>query len=545
MHTLSDIIKSRVKISEVISRYCKIQILGQRMVISCPFHMEKTPSCYIQNDKCRFHCFGCSESGDIFTFVQKMHNISFRESCLKIADWYGIQVQEKHQFTAIKKYIQILNHLTTWFHDNLLRSFDTLKYLQMRNIVSNTQNQFKLGYFSTLKQFQQFCHDNKITKENLTYIGLPYSLLNIMQKRIIFPIFDNTNSRQVIAFGARKISDANNFPKYINSAESTLFSKKQSLYGLHYLHSSTQKYKEIFLVEGYLDVLTLFQFDIPSVATLGTAANATHLQTLWSKYKNITVCFDGDIAGQNAMQKLAVIALSTIQPGHSISFIKLPNDLDPANFLNIHTKNDWNHLPRISLVRFCWESANLASIYHTKGIEHAVKAYENLCLLTKETQNSYIKNLYLKTWKNYWYEEVHFAGKLQHNKKNTQLTQNASKKHYINSNMTYIKILFSTIIHHPSIIDYVCDELLNIELTQSFDNMREALLKFHEQYLEKNYKKTLDFLHENEFTDMVNVCCAPETYQLAPFILQSNDIQQISQHWKEVYKLYLNTIQSK
>ncbi len=313
-------IRNTADIVDIVSEAVLLKKSGRNYIGLCPFHSEKTPSFTVSPEKQIFHCFGCGEGGNVFTFLMKQHGFSFPEALKTLASRYGvdlpIQALSPSQKSRIKERENLLavNKLALDFFCNALHKSaagsKAMTYLNKRGMSQDTIAEFKLG-------FAPKGWDNLTDFFNKKKIGLPLvekSGLIIARKntsgfydrfrdRIIFPIFDL--SQQVIGFGGRVMDDS--LPKYINSPETLLYNKSRSLYGLQQAKNSCRETETVYIVEGYFDLLTLHQHRIlNSVATLGTALTEEHVRSLkgfiGGNGKFILV-YDSDDAGVNAAQR--------------------------------------------------------------------------------------------------------------------------------------------------------------------------------------------------------------------------------------------------
>jgi DNA primase len=329
-------LKARLDIVDVVSEYVEIKRAGQNYKGLCPFHSEKTPSFMISPDKQIFHCFGCGAGGDVIHFVMKYENLSFHESLKLLAKKAGISLKEYKALDADdrlrEKLVEILKAASEFFTENLRRSKTASEYLTDRGLAGETVRSFSLGY--ALKDWHNLSHYLKAK-------GFPPSLVvqsgvvssgdkgiyDIFRGRIMFPIRDIQG--EVIAFGGRVMDDAQ--PKYLNSPDSPLFKKGETLYGLDYAKEDIRKKGYALITEGYFDVLLCHQNGFRnSVAPLGTALTAGHLQKLKRFTRKVVVVFDGDEAGKSAARRAIPLLL---EQSFVPKILLLPERDDPDSFL--------------------------------------------------------------------------------------------------------------------------------------------------------------------------------------------------------------------
>lgn len=333
-------IRSHNDIVDVISEYVTLEKSGTSYKAKCPFHTEKTPSFSVSPDKQIFHCFGCGEGGNVISFIMKIENLAFVDALKLLADRVGMILPEKNETIDKERYkkkqIQYLIHTEAakYFYQNLKKSEIVLRYLKKRNITSKTIIKFGLGFASD--NWEDLYHhllSKKYTKEEINQSGLIVEKKNQQgefydrfRNRLIFPVFDLTN--RVIAFGGRVLD--NKLPKYLNSPETPIFSKGYHLYGLNHAKSNIEK-GQIIIVEGYMDVISLYQYGIKNVvASLGTALTKQQARLLNRYADEVVIAYDGDEAGQKATLR-ALDILSSV--GCRVKVMQLPNGLDPDEYI--------------------------------------------------------------------------------------------------------------------------------------------------------------------------------------------------------------------
>ncbi len=329
-------LKTRFDIVDVISEYIELKRAGQNFKGLCPFHSEKTPSFMVNPDRQRFHCFGCNAGGDVINFVMKYENMSFQEVVRLFAKKAGIELKAYRASDSgggLKdKLLEI--HLTASkaFVENLARSKTAQAYLRRRGLTEETIRFFSLGY--AMKDWHHLSNYLKVKgfqAQAIAQSGLVSSgekgVYDIFRDRIMFPICDV--SGDIIAFGGRVMDDTQ--PKYLNSPESVLFKKGDTLYGLNVAKDAIRKKGYAIIVEGYLDVIMSHQYEFTNtVAPLGTALTTGHLQKLKRFTKRAVLVFDGDDAGQSAARRSIPILVGQ---GFSTGILLLPEKEDPDSFL--------------------------------------------------------------------------------------------------------------------------------------------------------------------------------------------------------------------
>lgn len=300
---------------DIISDYLSLKKTGSVYVALCPFHNERTPSFVVSPTKNIFKCFGCGISGNAIKFIMEYEKISFSEAVIKIAQKYGITVKyigndkEKH----LKGLYSLTRQITDFYKNQLKESQIAREYLRKRGILPQTIIDFEIGYSpENPERFNKFVQENNISIEGLNKIGLISAhndkIYDKFSGRIIFPIRDHKGN--IVGFGGRAL-DENRHPKYLNSPETQVYKKSKVLYGLfENSHIIKEKSKAV-IVEGYMDLISLYQIGIKNVvATLGTALTKEHANLLKKYIKEAIVMFDSDEAGKKAAIRAAEILLS-------------------------------------------------------------------------------------------------------------------------------------------------------------------------------------------------------------------------------------------
>ncbi|MCX6151146.1 MAG: DNA primase [Ignavibacteriales bacterium] len=336
-------VRSAVNIVDVISESVQLRKRGKNYVGLCPFHQEKTPSFTVSSDKQIFHCFGCHAGGNVFKFLMDLQNISFVEAVQDIAKRAGINLEfQETAPTEEQSEQEILYDINTlvarFFLNNLLQSLQgeiARNYFAERNIKLQTQRIFGLGYaLPEWESIVKFVKENNIDLDKAKYLGIiekneSGGYYDKFRGRIIFPIF-SPNGR-VIAFGGRVMEKSENTAKYLNSPESAIYSKRRSLYGLYHSKEEIRKLDKALLVEGYMDLISLYQGGVKNVvASSGTALTEEQVQMLSRYTKNVVVFYDADPAGIKASIRSIELL---VKQDFDVKIAELPKGEDPDSFI--------------------------------------------------------------------------------------------------------------------------------------------------------------------------------------------------------------------
>ncbi len=324
-------IKSKVDIVDIISEYVNLNKTGQNYKALCPFHSEKTPSFFVSPTKQLFHCFGCGKGGDLISFLMEYEKISFQEAISMLASRVGIELSISTPSSLTKDKFYKIYDITANFYLSKLKESDLVKkYLKNRGIDEKSIEKFKIGYApkdknSLYKHLKSHGFD-----ENLIRLS---RLINkeedFFQDRIMIPITDSTG--RIIAFGGRSLEDSINIPKYINSPETPIFKKGDTIFGLYEAKQHIRQKGYAILMEGYLDVILSHQYGFSnSIAPLGTALTFQQLNKIKRFTNKILLSFDSDKAGIKAVERCMSLLL---QAGFIIKIVVLPQGEDPASLL--------------------------------------------------------------------------------------------------------------------------------------------------------------------------------------------------------------------
>lgn len=332
-------IKSRIDIIDLISEYVQLKKAGQNWKGLCPFHAEKTPSFTVSQAKQMFHCFGCSTGGDIFAFVMKHEHLSFQEALSLLARKSGVTLPDAGSFRKTserdEKVRSILHEARDYFSEQLARSAKAAAYVKGRGIAAELIESFRIGYapdgWQNLLRYLRGkgCRDQEILESGLAVSGNK-GLYDMFRNRVMFPITNMSGS--VVAFGGRAFDDAT--PKYLNSPETAVFRKSETLFGLYHAKEHVRRENRALIAEGYMDVVICHQYGFRNVvAPLGTALTAAHIRKLRTLTDRAVLVFDGDAAGKAAAKR----ALPLIcQNNLAASILLLPDQEDPDSYLKKH-----------------------------------------------------------------------------------------------------------------------------------------------------------------------------------------------------------------
>jgi len=398
-------IRARSDIVEVISDRILLKKSGANYKGLCPFHSEKTPSFIVSPAKQIFHCFGCNEGGNVYQFVMKIENISFPDSVLLLARKYGINITDqkiKGVNSSQKNTLYDVNAMAAEFFQRQLSDLPQGKtareYLRKRGITDNIIESFKIGYASTSWDgVHQFLKKKGISTDIQNSAGLIKERENgggyvdRFRERIIFTISDSEG--RVVGFGGRVLNDTDSRPKYLNSPETLVYKKGNILYGLNITKDSIRKSKEAFLVEGYFDLITVYQHGIKNIiATSGTALTEDHARILRRYTDTVTLVFDGDEAGRNASDRGGIVLLNG---GVKVKVISLPYGNDPDNFIREKRGEGFLNIARESKTFMEYIINKAIAESDLKSLDEKIRCINSIIPFLSIINNSVERSIYL------------------------------------------------------------------------------------------------------------------------------------------------------
>lgn len=471
MSSPKDIIKERLTIEDCISSYIELLPSGKNFKARCPFHNEKTPSFFVSPDRNSFYCFGCGSGGDIFTFVEKFEGVDFRGALKILAERTGVKLEENNNIQKDEKEILylIMEKATQYFESEFEKNNLARIYLHERGLVDQTIKDFRIGFApASWRSVSDFLLKSGFKESDLSKVGLikksekdNKSFYDRFRSRIMFPITDS--SGRVIAFSGRIFGEQDKDfeqAKYINSVDSVLFNKSNTLFGIDKAKLNIRKKGYTILVEGQLDLLMSHQSGLHNtVAVSGTAlASSTendntginNLGLIRRLSPNVILAFDGDEAGLRATRRSAMIAFSLDMQ------VKVANNLDgrdPADIMK-ENKDEWKDIIRNSKHIISFEIDNMIEKSKnirdwSKHIREFIFPYMNN-IKSKIEQSNYIKEIHDKTGIR---EEAIYTDFENYQKANLILEENINiEKDQLPRQSLLEKQLFSIIFYFENIL---------------------------------------------------------------------------------------------
>ena len=403
-----DELKGRITLSALIQRTVKLTRAGREWKACCPFHSEKTPSFYVNDQKGFYHCFGCQQHGGAIDWMMEQHGLQFMDAVKELASEAGMEVPAPDPRAAARAEERATLHdvmaaAQEWFVERLWSADGTraLDYLKRRGLNEHTIRRFGFGWAPDDKQAIKTALD-KFDERLLIEAGL---LIEVEDKlpyarfrgRVMLPIQDARE--RVIAFGGRILADRDGVAKYLNSPDTPLFDKGRTLYNLHRAAAASRKSARVIVAEGYMDVIALAAAGIEDVvAPMGTAVTEQQIELLWRMADKPVLCLDGDSAGKRAAMRAAERALPLLRPGHSLQVVQLPAGLDPDDLIAREGRKAMDALletPK-SLLDLVWENERDAAPLISPEDKAGLKA--RLLAHADAIQHPDIRSLYRREW---------------------------------------------------------------------------------------------------------------------------------------------------
>lgn len=401
-------IKNSVNIVDVIGEVVQLTKAGRNFLGLCPFHSEKTPSFNVVEDKQFYHCFGCGKSGDVFKFIEDYRGVSFMEAVQIVGDQAGIQVQalapsqsRGQQADGKQPFYEIHQEAAKFYHAILMTTKmgeDARQYLYDRGLDDEVLRHFQIGlapaegnflYQSVSGKFSE----NIMAESGLFHISDMGTMYDAFQDRIMFPLSDDTG--RVIAFSGRlwreQAEGTKPQGKYKNSRSTLLFNKSYELYHLDKAKQVAKKNHELYLMEGFMDVIAAYRAGIENaVASMGTALTQEHVAHLSKFTKKVILAYDGDKAGRLATAK----ALEVLEK-QEVEVVQIPDQMDPDEYLNKNSPQalaDLLEKTRLSRVEFLmdyWKPDNI------ENLQAQIEFVEKMAPLIAQTPSVTAQNTYI------------------------------------------------------------------------------------------------------------------------------------------------------
>ena len=523
-----DEIKLRLKVSQVVSKTVQLKKKGKEFIGLSPFKNEKSPSFTVNDEKEFYHCFSSGEHGNIFDFLMKTKSIGFGEAVRALAVEAGMQPYRFSNFDQKKDlrfqtYKNIFKEYSNYFHKQLFNSNtkEASDYLLKRNLKKKTIEEFQLGYVPWQNNFYEELL-KKYSEEEISLTGLYYKNdktgkhIDRFNSRILFPV--NNITGDTIAFGGRIIREGK-LAKYINSPETEFYKKGSMIFNLDKAKDSRSETDEVLIVEGYMDVLSVYTSGVKNViANSGTALTERQISLIWKFFSNPIICLDGDESGQKAALRIAEKLFPLINDKDKIYFSIMPEGTDPDDFIKHNGKEGLlNLLKEKQIIQsFIWN-------YHISKIDqnnpYEISKFEKeIKSLSYSIQDETLKKYVLEDF----LEKIKKLTPIQTSRKNYKFTPYKKKKdfqilketkllHQKRKDLSKIQVIeFSIlfiILNHSEIALKRLEELSDINfLNEKNESLKNTIIKslsegnnkeFNSSKFDKSYDKIINEINEN------------------------------------------------
>ncbi len=559
-------LRDRLTLSEVVGRKVKLARSGREYKACCPFHGEKSPSFYVNDDKQFYHCFGCGAHGDAVGFVMQHDNLSFVEAVEVLAAQAGLQVpqqspQEVEDSKREKSLYALMDDAAKFFEKSLRdpKTPDAAHYLKERGLPDDIITAFRLGYSPADGQaLRTHLKALEYTDDQMIEAGVvrksdqgrePYSFF---RDRVMFPVADRRG--RIVAFGGRVLPEhmrpippgGNKPPKYINSSETTLFHKGKMVYGESHARQAAGDGQKIVVVEGYLDVIACFQAGWRgAVAPLGTALTDDQILSLWKMIpgdeKFPVLCFDGDSAGQRAAVRASENLLPHLKPNHSAKFAFLPPGQDPDSLVRGQGAKALGAVldAAIPLAEFLWNHHTAGKVFDTPELRAGLE--KTLEDQTVRIADRSVQQYYRQAFRDRLYQTYGNA------RKNDGNYQNKNSKFQKNNmplplrrpgqgGQTFVtQILLATIINHPQILGDVEEDMGHMVIADNprFDQLRQEILKIGSEDSTLDAGGLLTHLKGAGFSEELDILLTESVYTHAGFARPGGDYSAAIRGWQD------------
>ncbi len=532
-----DEVRQASDIVDVISGYVQLKRKGRNYFGLCPFHNEKSPSFAVSPDKQIFHCFGCNEGGNVFTFLSKIENLGFVETIQMLAEKANMNIvpidnnQDMSKEILKAKVYKVNEFAAQYYHENLYKPQSKVaqEYIKQRKLTNNTLKAFQLGFSGKFDELYKELIKNGFEEQEILESGLVNkndngTYIDRYRNRLMFPICDARG--KVIGFGGRVLDDSK--PKYINSPENLVYNKSRNLYGLNVAKKSDTK--KIIIVEGYMDVISLYQRGITNVvAPLGTALTTNQGWLLRNNSEQVVISFDSDEAGKKA--KLRAVEILQ-EMGIDIRILNIEGAKDPDEYIIKYGNARFNNIVEKAMSVVEFKVSILKSELDLENTSDKIKFLNQIAKLISKVSNTMEKEIYIEKIahdynisKEAIYSEVN---KLIYSENKLEKNQEPVKNipQVSNQNNIKIKVSDATIKRENTIIYMLLTENTNIfELIKQ--NIKEEDFKYE---LNNNIVKVLyeEFEKGNSnINGIIDTLEKDEQNHISSILIEDHEIKDI------------------
>lgn len=563
MSTLNHVkeeIKQRLALSAVVGQKAKLTKAGREHKACCPFHSEKSPSFYVNDEKAFYHCFGCGAHGDHFTFVMEQDKLSFFEAMQTLADQAGVKMPEPEardvEADKRRERLYQANNAAAHLFESLLHApanSEVLDYVRSRGLNDETIRNFRLGYAPEDGSFLvKNLQDQGFNKDELIEAGLAREsngrVYSFFRDRVMFPVSDRQG--RIIAFGGRILPEylrppSDKAPKYLNTGDTPLFNKSHTLYAQALARQAAAQGHGLLVVEGYTDVIALHQHGFKgAVAPLGTALTENQIELLWAmdhnQIKEPVLAFDGDKAGRSAAIRAMDRALPLLKPGYSLKVLFLPEGEDPDTLLLRHGAPAMRQVTEqaLPLVDFVWDNWRAQMRLDTPEAKAHARAFLREQL--DRIQNQDVKATYKQELTSRLDSLLQPAPRTQYaNKGKVFPPRNVGPLPTQNANLAsglLDRVLLASLFVCPKLVEYVEESLGIMELSDSsLDKLRQFIISEGSNWAAFSQAEAVAFCEMKGFGDLVTGILNNRILVHTGFARDSQNLQHTATEWLEVY----------
>ncbi len=551
-----DEIRNRLTCSSVVGRRVRLVKKGREFSGLCPFHNEKSPSFFVNDDKGFFHCFGCGAHGDVIGFQMRIDNMGFPEAVEKLAEEAGLEVPRSTPVDAAreerrKTLADVVEAAAAWFEQQLWSGAGRvgLEYFRRRGLGDETIRVFRLGYApdgrDALRQAlkkQGFEEDMMLEAGLLSKPEDGRDSFDFFRGRVMFPIAERRG--RVIAFGGRILGDGQ--PKYLNSRDTPLFDKGRNLYAFDKARVGVRDGAEPIVAEGYMDVIALHAAGFRgAVAPLGTALTEGQLDLAWRLAPEPIICLDGDAAGQRAARRAAERALPLLKPGRSLRFATMPPGEDPDTLLQSRGRVAVEEVLKAArpLVDVIWSTT--LETHTTDTPERRAGFQADLERQVAEITDGAVQELYRQEMRRRMWALLRpesparrRQGKWTPGRRNSRDTGHASTAQMSGplpspSPGRNIHFLLATVIAFPNVLEQDCEIFARVEIPDpSLEQLRRAILEAHDANPSLDREHLSLHLNNAGFEGIVARLLGSSIFKGLAFV-RADDGQAAAENWQK------------
>lgn len=513
-----DKIKQHNEIVGVIGKYIPLTKKGNQFWACCPFHYEKTPSFAVNEQEQFYHCFGCGESGDVISFVEKYENVDFIKAIEILAKNAGLEIPQMTMNENISKHRKLkervleVNKESAKFYVNCLHNESgkqALEYLEKRNISRQSLMKFGIGFSPDWTSLVSHLKSKGFTETEMIEAGVADTkngrTYDCFCDRIMFPILDSLG--QVVGFSGRTMSKDKNIAKYRNTKETIVFDKSKSIFAVNLLKKFKQEnpLEKIIIAEGQIDVIKIHQAGFPfAVACMGTALTPNHAKVLSRFCDKVVVCFDGDSAGQKAAMRSLDIFMDE---GFNVSVISMPDGKDPDEFITEYGAEKFKNLIDFAKPVVDFKIHALSKKYNLKNNFEKSKFIKESLEILKSQPSKIDSEIYLKTLHELTGVSIDLLRQDLNIKpiiKKTGLTEKPTNQE--NGYVIASRFVLASLLHKKDYATIITDEFfyfINPSLQKLFELIKKGikigdLFESFDVENEENIKKIIDFTFNEE-----------------------------------------------